>query len=132
MRKKWLLLIYSLSLSKARQRVSWLENALGKAQSISDDDSRNEPGTYAELFAGECGEWLTRLYFELMEGMHGLPYSQCSDRIEALAFLQEIVATAMWKYGLPVSVELEAFAREFDRLDVPDERFRLYEKAQEA
>lgn len=62
--------------------------------------------------------------------MVGIPYSQCEKMIDMLAFMQEILAAALWKYNQKVEVDMENFAREFDRLDVEGERVRLYESVQ--
>jgi len=48
-----------------------------------------------------------------------------------LTIMQHVVAIAMWKYELTVGEPLRGFARQFDRLDVPAERRRLYDIAQE-
>lgn len=63
--------------------------------------------------------------------MSGVPYPQCGDFLDALAFIQEISATALWKYRQGVGDAVEDFVRNFDRLDVSDERIRLYDCAQE-
>ena len=53
-----------------------------------------------------------------------------SDALKGLSALQEIIATALWRHGCAVGKRLESFARDFDRLDVPTERERLYALAQ--
>ena len=87
---------------------------------------------YSALFTGECRLDMETLYLRLLREMRNIPYEQCEDLLEALAFLQQVVATAIWKYHHDVGKHMEAFARDFDRLDVESERMRLYEYAKVA
>ena len=64
------------------------------------------------------------------QGMRGRPLEDCEDALGCLVFLQEVVACALWEHGASVSESLEAFARGFDRLDVPSELERLHDRAQ--
>lgn len=98
---------------------------------LSADDIRNEASAYETLFNRTNKPKIERLYFELLNGMSGVPYDQCGDVLAALEFLQEISAAAQWKYHQNVGGVVEGFVRNFDRLDVPGERVRLYETAQE-
>ncbi|MBB3214888.1 hypothetical protein FHW67_004212 [Herbaspirillum sp. Sphag1AN] len=127
-----LLLIYRLFLSEGRRRVNWIEKRFGFDASIalSCDDKRNEPGTYETLFSQEHQEKLKQLYLELLNEMNGVTYQQCGDVLDALEFIQEISAAGLWKYRQRVDVIIEEFVRDFDRLDVPEERIRLYESVQ--
>jgi len=98
---------------------------------LSDDEKRNEPNTYAALFSDECRSEIEELYKAAMREMRGRSLSSSEDILEGLVFLQEIVATALWKHQCAVGSTLESFAREFDRLDVRAERERLHARAQE-
>jgi hypothetical protein len=127
-----LLLVYRLFLHKGGQKIDWMEQYLGydgKAV-LSSDDLMNEPSAYEAIFSEENRPKLERLYLKLLHEMSGISYGQCGDVLEALIFLQEASATALWRYHQNVGVAIEEFVRDFDRLDVPSERVRLYEKAQ--
>lgn len=128
-----LLLVYRLFLSEGgRKKINWIEQYLGFDGSValSSDDKRNEPGAYEAIFSEEHRAKLEQLHLKLLNEMNGVPYQQCGDVLEALAFIQEISATALWKYHQSVGTMNEEFVRDFDRLDVSDERVRLYESAQ--
>jgi hypothetical protein len=127
-----LLLIYRLYLDKGGKRSNWIESNLGydPRKSLSVDDRRNEPETYEAAFSKEYQPIVERLYLQLMDEMKGLRSEQCTDALEALVSLQWIGSLALWKYHQNVGEKFEAFVREFDRLDVPGERLRLYEVAQ--
>jgi hypothetical protein len=96
----------------------------------SDDDRRNESATYAALFSSECQPFIADLYQEAMGMMRGRSLADCDEALNCLAFLQDVVATAMWRHRCPVEATLASFAREFDRLDVATERARLFSRAQ--
>lgn len=127
-----LLLAYRLFLHRGGRKIHWMEQYLGYegGAELSPGDIENEPSAYEAIFLEEHQPKLERLYLSLLNEMNGVPYSRCGDVLEALAFLQEISAIALWKYHQSVGVVIEEFVRDFDRLDVPDERVRLYEKAQ--
>jgi hypothetical protein len=126
-----LLLIYRLFLCEGRRRVDWIEEHFGfdGGVALSCGDKRNEPGTYEILFSQEHQEKLKQLYLELLNEMNGVTYQHCGN-VHALAFIQEVSATALWKYRQILDVMIEEFVRNFDRLDIPEERVRLYESAQ--
>ena len=126
------MLIYRLFLDKGGQRVSWIESHFDfdAGISLSSDDKRNESATYEALFLQGHQAKIEQLYLELLSEMDGVSYQQCGDILDALAFIQEISAIALWKYRQRVGVMIEEFVRDFDRLDVPEERFRLYKSAQ--
>ncbi|HEY8553262.1 MAG TPA: hypothetical protein VIL43_01830, partial [Burkholderiales bacterium] len=82
--------------------------------------------TLPALFSEKCRSSIENVYRSAMREMRGVPYALAGDTIEALAFLQETIATALWKHRCNVGKTLESFAREFDRLDVREERKRLH------
>ena len=127
-----LLLVYRLFLDGGRRKINWIEQRLGFDGNIalSLDDKRNEPSAYESIFSQEHRPNVEQLYRELLGEMKGVPYQQCDDILDALVFLQEISAIALWKYHQSLGAAMEAFVRDFDRLDVPDERIRLYESVQ--
>ena len=127
-----LLLIYLLFLHEGGRKINWMEQYLGcdGRATLSSDDLMNELSTYEAIFSEEHRLKLEQLYLGLLNEMNGIPYPLCGDILEALEFVQVISATALWKYHQNVGAVIEEFVRDFDRLDVPDERVRLYEKAQ--
>jgi hypothetical protein len=127
-----LLLVYRLFLHGGGRKIDWMEQYLGYdgRGALSSDDMKNEPSAYEAIFSEENRPKLEQLYLELLHEMSGISYGQCENVLEALAFLQEASATALWKYHQNVGMMIEEFVRDFDRLDVPSERVRLYEKAQ--
>lgn len=129
---KILLLSYRLFLGEGGRRVNWMEQRFGFDVEIalSSDDRRNEPETYAALFSQNNKINIEELYVELLDEMNGIPYHKCGDILDMLTFIQEISATALWRYHQGVGTVIEKFVRDFDRLDVPDERVRLYRSAQ--
>ena len=65
-----------------------------------------------------------------MHEMRGARFGESGDFLNAAVFLQDLVATAMWRYHCNVGADLERFTREFDRLDIESERRRLFDAAQ--
>lgn len=131
--KEHLNLVYRSWLSRTGSRVEFLEQSVAFSDvtvALSEDDRRNEPTTYAHLFSAECRIFLEGIYDRALEMMRGRPLDACGDVLKGLEFLQEVVATAIWRYRCDVGQKLDAFAREFDRLDVPTERARLHGGAQ--
>jgi hypothetical protein len=127
-----LLLIYRLFISKGGRRANWIEERFGfdGGIALSPDDRRNELYAYETLFSPGQKAELEQLYLELLDEMNGVPYPQCGELLDALAFIQEISATALWKYCQRGGGVVENFVRDFDRLDLSDERIRLYDSAQ--
>ncbi|MCT7329676.1 hypothetical protein [Ralstonia mojiangensis] len=95
------------------------------------DDIRNEREIYNDLFQTPCISLIESIFHLNFNSMSSKPYEQCKSFIDALAFIQDIAASAMWKFDLSIPGDLEAFVRDFDRLDVPEERYRLYQLAQQ-
>jgi hypothetical protein len=130
--KETLFRIYELSLSSGGAKNQVIEQILEWAHSevLTIDDERNEPEMYAHLFGNECRATLETVLLGLMRGTKELTFKQARDHLQALSFLQALIAKALWKYRQEVGLNLEEFARDFDRLDVEHERMRLFEYAQ--
>ena len=123
--------IYRTQAVRGSARVLSLEEALGFEGDVapSEDDLRNERINFERLFSGECNGYADGLYREAMSRLWGKPIGEAENELRVLAYLQNLVAVALWKHGLAPSETLEGFARQFDRLDVESERRRLYEIA---
>ena len=133
--RKSLLILYKSFISRNGIRVPLIEQWVSfenEDERVYCDEKRNEPETYSILFSDECRASVENLFLKVMWELRGQPYERCKSILEALAFLQEIVATALWKYNCSVGATLEMFAREFDRLDLQVERERLHAQAQSA
>ena len=120
--------------ARTATRVSFVEKWLAIRDAdltLSIDETRNEPSVYRELFANECRAELEEFYRDAMSNLRGSTLVEGRDGLNALAFLQEVVARAMWKYGCTAGPLLESFARKYDRLDTLEEKRRLHLEAQE-
>lgn len=125
--------IYFLSINRGGSKIGWMEQYFGnnRTDTISIDDERNEPDLYATLFSEKCRSKIELLYLRLLSEIKKIPYEKCNDVIKVLMFIQEVAATALWKYHCDIGQALESFVRDFDRLDVTTEQRRLHEKVQQ-
>ncbi|ONH49675.1 hypothetical protein SAMN04490182_3512 [Pseudomonas cedrina] len=126
--------IYFLFLSKEGVCIPLLEKNIKYVESdliYSEDFLRNESIIYRDLFSEECIEYIYGLVVGLMNEMRTLTFEESKEALDGLSFLQGVGATALWKFNCNLKLELESFVREFDRLDVVEERERLYLLAQE-
>lgn len=126
--------IYALYIQRRGIRILSIERHLTHTptpNSLSEDDNRNQPAIYAALFSSECRSYMEMLYADAMAQMTDFPFDQSEDLLNCLEFIQEVTATALWRYDRQVGDNLESFARAFDRLDVPSERRRLHDQAQQ-
>jgi hypothetical protein len=127
-----LLISYKLFLERTDLRIAFIEQCLKipiESTHISEDERRNLPNLYEANFSTGCLPYVEKLHSDAMEKMRNLSYDQSSDILNGLMFIQEVVATALWKYHCDVGQFLESFARQFDRLDLPVERQWLYDQA---
>ena len=127
-----LLTLYELFVQRTGLRAQFIERCFDRPPEpalLSEDAKRNESSTYGAMFCGECRSFLEKLYSDALKELSGLAWDRCEDVLNGLAFIQEVAATALWKYRCDVGPTLESFAREFDRLDLPAERHRLYQRA---
>lgn len=95
------------------------------------DEERNEQSIYTDLFSDQCRSEIEDCYLEALAQIRGHTFAESEDVLNALLFLQEVIAAAMWKHRCEVGSTLETFARRFDRLETPIERRRLHAEAQE-
>lgn len=126
-------IIYMLFIRQEGQGSDFLERCIGYVAGdiiFSDDDLRNESFMYGELFSSKCSGYIFDLFKRSMAEMKGLGYEESKDILDGLDFIQRVGATALWKFNFSLSQDMERFVRDFDRLDVADERKRLYLLAQ--
>lgn len=94
------------------------------------DEECNESAVYHELFSRPCSAEVEAMYRAAMTRLSIATLEQSADALNALMLLQEVVATALWKFNCAVSKELKGFARSYDRLDTHEDRKRLHSEAQ--
>lgn len=126
-------IIYFLFVHQKGRRLSVLEsciNYIDGGLAFSEDFLRNEPAMYEELFSLECKGYVLDLLEKLMAEMKVLRFEESGEVLDVLEFVQNVGATALWKFNRSLDSEVESFVREFDRLDVIEERERLYSLAQ--
>ena len=125
--------IYRAYRIRTAARIAFIDEWLGAEVEAPEpiiDDRRNEAALYAALFSNGCCAEIEDCFREAMRRMRGKSFSESEDDLNALAFLQDVVAAAMWKHRCDTGDMLETFAREFDRLDVEVERIKLHLRAQ--
>ncbi len=93
------------------------------------DEECSESAVYHELLSPPCSAEVEAMYRAAMTQLRMATLEQSADALNALMFLQEVVATALWKFNCAVSKELEGFARSYDRLDTHEDRKRLHSEA---
>jgi hypothetical protein len=127
-------LLYSRFLQRGGKRIAAIERLLegGAPEPDGMDSNDDEASIYAALFSDTCRRKFEQLHLTLMDELRKTASHSYGDVIEGLSFTQEIAATGLWKYHEHIGARLESFVRDFDRLDVPEERVRLYESAQES
>lgn len=123
---------YNLLVIRTGFRSAFVESRLPAADApeLSEDCVRDLERAYRTLFEPHCDAVFEHLYREAMAALSTLPLDSSADVLNALTFVQDTVAIALWKYRCTwVADVLERFAREFDRLDQPSEQLRLHERA---
>lgn len=125
--------VYRLYVECGGVRARLVEDVLSKASPMAQltvDDHRNERACYNTLFSGKCAAVVAGIFEKAKALMNGRPFSECDEMLVALDFIQAVVCKAMWQHGCNVDRELAVFAKEYDRLDLLDERKRLHASAQ--
>lgn len=121
--------IYNLVAIRESIKCPLLEgmvNCKTDTQLHHEGDNLNEHYMYNELFSPACNTYIMDLFHNLIIKMKHVEFEKAQEAIEGLVFIQIIGATALWKYNCAIDPELENFVRDFDRLDVQEERRRLY------
>jgi len=121
--------VYRAYVARTSVRISFIEKRLASPDAIAPlnvDEIRNVPDVYLELFSDSCRSFVETLYGEALRELRDLEFEDSDEVLRALNFIQEVTATALWRYNRNVGSTLEAFAREFDRLDLLSERQRLH------
>lgn len=125
--------IYLLFIFRGGRRSLALESLIDFFREdfeFTEDLIRNEELMYEELFSLRNSGYFFGLYKQLMFNLKGLERKSSGDVLAGLEFIQDVSAKALWKFGCDLKGELKGFARDFDRLDVPEEKERLYTMAQ--
>ncbi|NWB97036.1 hypothetical protein HX882_14145 [Pseudomonas gingeri] len=126
-------IIYMLFVLRKAKRVAFVEFCIkytGEQAGFLEDHLRNESLMYEQLFSSKCKGYVLDFFERLMAEMRGLKYEDSNGILEALEFFQEVGAIALWKYNCNLDPKIDSFVRGFDRLDVGEERKRLYFLAQ--
>ncbi|QXZ11958.1 hypothetical protein KVQ82_17930 [Pseudomonas sp. AO-1] len=126
-------IVYFLFVHQKGRRLSALEfciNYIDGELTFSEDFLRNEPAMYEQLFSLECKGYVLDLLEKMMGKMKVLRFEESGEVLDGLEFVQNVGATALWKFNCNLDSEVESFVREFDRLDIVEERKRLYSLAQ--
>lgn len=121
--------VYRARVAQGTTRVHALEVCLKPHLIPLSGDLRNESHNISELFSNKCKTFIDELFFETLDKLKEITYAEAQDIILMLAYLQEILALALWRYNLKPSEKLEGFCRDFDRLDEESERYRLFQFA---
>jgi hypothetical protein len=125
--------LYRINVLRTNVRIQFIETWLTEVPTfipLTEDESRNEPIIYQEIFSEKCRIELERCYRNAMSSIRDQSFGDSMDVLRALTFLQEIIATAKWKYDCETGPLLESFARRYDRLDDDSEQRRLHAEAQ--
>lgn len=125
--REYLRLIYDKQSAPIRRQSAFAGEFVG---SSGDTPLPNLSDAYAKLFAPECSKVVRTFYDQAFSAMRDRAFENSADLLNALEFLQHVLATAMWKYHLTVDSKLQQFTHEFDRLDVSTEKERLHALAQ--
>jgi hypothetical protein len=122
--------IYFLYINKGKPKINVIEEIekININFLITEDDKKNEKYLYEKVFFSEEENVILHIFMHIKDKIKKISYVEATDLLKALEFVQEITATAMWKYGINVSEELSQFTREFDRIDIEFEKIRFYNK----
>ncbi|MGY2292796.1 hypothetical protein ACW9H6_23905 [Pseudomonas sp. SDO528_S397] len=102
-------IIYFLFLRQNGKRLSVLElciNYIDGDLSFSEDFLRNERAMYEELFSLGCRGYVLDLFEKLMAEMKGLKLEESEGFLDGLEFVQNVGATALWKFNCHLDSEL--------------------------
>ncbi|MBC3387483.1 hypothetical protein [Pseudomonas sp. SWRI179] len=131
--EKYFRIVYYLFLRKGWRRISILESCISYsdgAEVFSEDLLRNEFMTYEKIFSSECEGYVLDLFRKFMSELGEVRLEDSGEVLDVLELMQSICATALWKFNCELPPEMDYFVREFDRLDDPEEKERLYMSAQ--
>lgn len=108
--------------------TEFIENEIGKSvdEAMLANHHVDEASLYLKLFTKEGVEFLNEFYFQICNQIKKISFAESAQHLSLLMFMQEIFAAALWKYNLNIGEVLERFTREFDRLDLIEEKVRLY------
>lgn len=110
------------------RQIRGVEEHLGLGGELLGDEAFDVADAHRLLFAGDLRNRFADDVQRLRELLRKGDLHAAQPVLDALQFVQSIIVTAMWKYGVAVGDELEAFARDYDRLDTEQDRQRLYQE----
>lgn len=122
--------LYSLSCAgglKPNKIFEKIAQCKPNVDALTVDDYRNWPDTFGKFNSRECAFMLDDIYVETCRLMSTLEYDECDEIFECIELVLGMAANAS-SHGLTVTDRLEDDWRDFDRLDVPEERQRFYKK----
>ncbi|WP_218110227.1 hypothetical protein [Oligoflexus tunisiensis] len=123
-------IIYSIQLENGVTSSQRLEGDFNlKPVNVTEDDRRNLPDLYRELFGVKCEHFLISLVENYMKELAKTPFNDTKDLIGALDLLQGVIMTARAQHEIIVHRDLYDFAQKYDRLDDEDIRLSLHEEA---
>jgi hypothetical protein len=118
--------IYQLQVSRNAKRLPYIEAYLGMSDpvDVTLDDLRNEHRYYA-LMAEQQGQTIEQLLRRLLLKLRTGQSVESESVLDAIEFVQGVIADILWRYHHELPRRLERFARQYDRLDRHEERERL-------
>lgn len=123
-----LCMLYSFYCSGGWPRVDLFEsisNCTPDVERLTADDHMNWREISAKFHSDECATFFCEIYNESRLIMSQTEYRYCDKVFDCIEFILNMAANAS-SHGLTVSDRLETDWREYDRLDVPEERLRYY------
>ncbi|WP_179217108.1 hypothetical protein [Humidesulfovibrio mexicanus] len=123
-----LCMLYSLYCSSGWPRVDLFESiskCIPDVDRLTADDYMNWNEISAKFHSDACASILGNIYDQTRLVMSQTEYEQSGKVFECIEFILNMAANAS-SHGLTVTDRLEMDWREYDRLDVPEERLRYY------
>lgn len=132
--KRNIIQAYRLFFSRTDINVPPLEEyAIAHGIRLEDKEtfsSMSDQEVYASIFSAKCRRDVEEIFTSALRAMQKKSITESTNEILLLTFMQDAGAMGLWKYHLDVGDILEPFVREFDRLDMRSEQFRLHQWAQ--
>lgn len=127
-----LALLYRIHRSHGYRRSAFIEEALSGADVTgppSFDDLRNDREAYATLFGAGGSPDVESVYRAAIARLRTVPFEEAEDLIAGLYFMRRLISTAYFRWDHAIVPDLADFARDYERLDLAEERRRLHAEA---